>query len=70
MRVQLSELVYRDELIERMSEFFEGIKQRGKLSMSDIRFLCDNGIPAVEIAVKNIAIEDFEKGINKWRNGV
>lgn len=70
MKVQLSELVYRDELIERMSEFFEGIKQRGKLSMSDIRFLCDKGVPAVEIAVKNIAIEDFEKGINKWRNGV
>lgn len=70
MRVQLSELVYRDELIKNMSEFFEGIKQRGKLSMSDIRFLCEKGIPAVEIAVKNISIEDFEKGINKWRNGV
>ena len=70
MRVQLGELVYRDELIERMSDFFEGIKQRGKLSMEDVRFLCEKGIPAVEIAVKNITIEDFEKGINKWCNGV
>lgn len=69
MRVQLGELVYRDELIERMSDFFEGIKQRGKLSMADIRFLCEKGIPAVEIAVKNITIEDFEKGINNWCNG-
>lgn len=70
MRVQLSELVYRDELIKNMSEFFEGIKKRGKLSIQDVRFLCEKGIPAVEIAVKNIAIEDFEKGINKWCNGV
>lgn len=70
MRVPLEELIYRDELIERMSEFFEGIKQRGCLSIEDVRFLCEKGIPAVEIAVKNITIKDFEKGINKWCNGI
>lgn len=45
-------------------------KEQKTLYMQDVRYLCEQGIPAVEIAVRNIPIEYFKKGVEKWLDGL
>lgn len=49
-----------------IKSFLDDCNQRDELYMQDIRYLCEQGIPAVEIAVRNIPIECFKKGLEKW----
>ena len=58
----------KEELIKSFEAITWGKRKNDSLYMSDIRHLCEKGIPAVEIAVRNISIADFEKGFNKWLN--
>ena len=44
----------------------EDIKARGYVSIFDARYLCEMGIPAIEICLKNIPVDIFINGVNKW----
>ena len=50
----------------KINKFLNDCNQRDGLDMQDVRYLCEQGIPAVEIIVKNIPIEYFKKGVEKW----
>ena len=62
--------ITKQELEQTLEKFFEGIESQDFLNMQDVRYLCEKGIPAIEIAVRNIPIECFKKGVDKWLNGL
>lgn len=62
--------ITKQELEQTLEKFFKGIESQDFLNMQDVRYLCKQGFPAVEIAVKNIPIECFKKGVEKWLNGL
>lgn len=62
--------ITKQELEQTLDKFFEGIESQGFLNMQDVRYLCEKGIPVIEIAVHNIPIECFKKGLEKWLNGL
>lgn len=53
-----------------INKVVENIERQGELYMTDVRYLCERGIPAVEIAIKNIPIEYFKKGLMAWLNNI
>lgn len=61
---------FRFEQRKKAMEFIEMTKHQECLNMQDVRYLCEQGVPAVEIAVKNIPIECFKKGVEKWLDGL
>lgn len=62
--------IIKQELEQTLKKFFEGIESQDFLNMQDVRYLCEKGIPAIKIAVRNIPIECFKKGVEKWLNGL
>lgn len=54
----------------KINKFLDDCNQRDGLDMRVVRELCEQGIPAVEIAVRNIPIECFKKGVEKWLDGL
>lgn len=42
------------------------IREKGYVSILDARYLCEMGIPAIEICLKNIPVGIFINGVNKW----
>ena len=53
---------------EKIALVEKSIKERGYVSIFDARHLCEMGIPAIEICLKNIPIDNFIKGLNEWVN--
>lgn len=62
--------IMKEELEKTVNEFFDGIKQQQRLEMQDLRHLCEQGIPAVEIMVHNIPMDCFKKGVEEWLDGL
>lgn len=62
--------IAKKEFENKINKFLDDCNQRDGLYMQDVRYLCEQGIPAVEIAVRNIPIECFKKGVEKWLNGL
>lgn len=58
--------IAKKEFEKTVKEFFDGIKQQKRLEVMDLRYLCEQGIPALQIMVHNIPIECFKKGVEKW----
>ena len=51
---------------EKIALIEKRIKERGYVSIFDARHLYEMGIPAVEICLKNIPVDIFINGVNKW----
>ena len=62
--------IIKEELEETVKEFFDRIKQQKRLEVQDLRYLCEQGIPAMEIMVHNIPMDCFKKGVEKWLDGL
>jgi hypothetical protein len=60
----------RQELEQILDKFFEGIESQDFLNMQDVRYLCEKGIPAIKIAVRNIPMDCFKKGVEEWLDGL
>lgn len=60
----------KEEFIKSFNDLILSKKGIGSLDIHDIRCLVDKGIPAVEIAIKNIPIECFEQGFYMWINEI
>ena len=62
--------ITKQELEQTLDKFFEGIEAQDFLNIQDVRYLCEKGIPAIKIAVRNIPIECFKNGLVEWLNGL
>lgn len=62
--------IAKEEFEKTVKEFFDGIKQQKRLEVQDLRYLCEQGIPALQIMVHNIPMECFKKGVEKWLDGL
>jgi hypothetical protein len=62
--------ISKKEFENKINKFLDDCNQRDGLDMIVVKELCEQGIPAVEIAVKNIPIECFKKGLEKWLDGL
>jgi hypothetical protein len=62
--------ITKQELEQTLEKFFEGIESKDFLNMQDVRYLCEKGIPAIKIAVRNIPMDCFKKGVEEWLNGL
>lgn len=62
--------IEKKEFENKINKFLDDCNQRDGLDMRVVRYLCEQGIPAVEIAVKNIPIECFKKGVEEWLDGL
>lgn len=51
---------------EKIALIEKRIKEKGYVSIFDARYLCERGIPAIEICLKNIPVDIFINGLNKW----
>lgn len=63
---KLMNYITKKDFENKIKVFLDDCNQRDELYMQDVRYLCEQGIPAVEIAVRNIPIECFKKGLEKW----
>lgn len=62
--------IAKKDIENKINKFLDNCNQRDGLDMIAVRQLCEQGIPAVEIAVRNIPIECFKKGLEKWLDGL
>lgn len=50
------------------NEIVEAIRNQGRVTMADVRALCELGIPAMNICVEVVPVEDFLGHLDNFMN--